>query len=280
MCASLAPMSEAVFSFDGLRFRYLEWGAADAEPIVLVHGFSSTAEAWARVGEALASEYHVVAPDLRGHGESDWDVQQRYTDEQLAADVRTLVQELNLRPFTLVGHSMGGAVGYTYAARYPSDVTRLIIEDSAPMPPGRTMPEPRSTFASRAEVEQSVRAAQLNMPEAALQQRVDVYYRERPDGTWSYRADVVGVRRGRREQHPDTLWANIRNIQCPTLVMRAGGEPPLVSEQTAERLMRENPRIEVITVPDANHNIHFAHFDAFMPLLRQFLKRPIEVTAS
>jgi pimeloyl-ACP methyl ester carboxylesterase len=273
-------MVEGDFSIDGLRFRYLEWGTSGAEPIVLVHGFSSTADAWARVGESLAAEFHVVAPDLRGHGNTDWDAQQRYTDEQLAADVRALVQHLNLRPFTLVGHSMGGAVGFTYAARYPDDLTRLVIEDSAPMPPGRIIPEPRSTFASRAEVEASVRAAQPNMPEAALQQRVDVYYRERPDGTWGYRADVIGVRRARREQDPDTLWADVRNVKCPTLVIRAGGEPPLVSEQTAERLTRENPRIEVVTVPGANHNIHFAHFEAFMPLLRQFLSRPIEVIAS
>ena len=117
-------------------------------------------------------------------------------------------------------------------------------------------------------------AAQPNMPAAAVQQRIDVYYRERSDGTWAYRADVVGVRGGRREQHPDTLWADVRAVQCPTLVIRAGGEPPLVSEETAARLSRENPRIEVVTVPGANHNIHFAHFDAFMPLLRQFLAQP------
>ena len=268
-------MSQDVFSFDGLRFRYLEWGPAAAEPIVLVHGFSSTADGWVRVGEALASEYHVVAPDLRGHGDTEWDVHQRYTDEQLAADVRALVQHLNLRAFTLIGHSMGGAVAFTYAARHSVDVKRLIIEDSAPMPPGRTIPEPRSTFASRAEVEQIVREAQPNTPEPAVQQRVDVYYRERPDGTWGYRADVVGVRRARREQHPDTLWADVRNVQCPTLVIRAGGEPALVSEETVARLTRENPRIEVVTVPGANHNIHFAHFDAFMPLVRQFLAQPV-----
>ncbi|MBV9131676.1 MAG: alpha/beta hydrolase, partial [Chloroflexi bacterium] len=53
-------MQEGTFSVDGLRFRYLEWGDASAEPIVLVHGFSSTAAGWARVGEALASDYHVV----------------------------------------------------------------------------------------------------------------------------------------------------------------------------------------------------------------------------
>jgi pimeloyl-ACP methyl ester carboxylesterase len=145
------------------------------------------------------------------------------------------------------------------------------------MPPGRTIAEPRNSFASRKEVEDAVRASTVNMSEQALQGRVDLYYRELPDGTWAYRADVIGVRRGRASQDPDAAWANVRGVQCPTLVIRAGAEPPLVSAETVERLKRENPRIDVITVPDAGHNIHFAHFDEFMPLLRAFLAQPAAV---
>jgi pimeloyl-ACP methyl ester carboxylesterase len=115
------------------------------------------------------------------------------------------------------------------------------------------------------------------MPEDVVQQRVDLYCRERPDGTWSYRADVVGVRRGRSNANSDALWSRVRNVQCPTLVIRAGAEPALVSMETAERLKRENSRIEVVTVPDAGHNIHFAHFDQFMPILRQFLSQKVAV---
>jgi pimeloyl-ACP methyl ester carboxylesterase len=270
-------MNEGFLTIDGLRFRYLEWGNPTAEPIVLLHGFSSTAAAWTRVGEALAGDYHVVALDQRGHGETEWDPQDRYTDAQYAADARSLVQRLGLGPFTLIGHSMGGSVAFTYASTYPNDVKRLVIEDSAPMPPGRVIADVPNNFASRAEVEQYVRKTTPNLPEAALQGRVDLYFRARPDGTWGYRADVVGVRRGRRGQDPDALWDHVRNVQCPTLVIRAGAEPPLVSQETADRLTRENPRIEVVTVPGAGHNIHFAHFDEFMPILRQFLAQPVAV---
>ena len=168
-------MHEAFYSVDGLRLRYLEWGNGQSEPLVLVHGFSSTADAWANVGEVLAAEYHVIAPDLRGHGESAWDPQERYVDEQLAADVRVLVQQLALPSFTLIGHSMGGAVAFTYAATYPEDVMRLVIEDSAPLPPNYVMAERRTSFESRDEVAQAVRTANPTMPEAAVQGRVDVY---------------------------------------------------------------------------------------------------------
>jgi pimeloyl-ACP methyl ester carboxylesterase len=67
----------------------------------------------------------------------------------------------------------------------------------------------------------------------------------------------------------------VRKVQAPTLVIRAGAEPALVSEETAERLSRENPRIHVVTVPGAGHNIHFAHFDRFMTHLQQMLSQPI-----
>ena len=64
----------------------------------------------------------------------------------------------------------------------------------------------------------------------------------------------------------------------PTLVIRAGAEPALVSQETAERLSRENSRIQVVTVPGAGHNIHFAHFDEFMTHLRQVLAQPVATT--
>ncbi|MBV8716081.1 MAG: alpha/beta hydrolase [Chloroflexi bacterium] len=270
-------MNQGSLTIDGLRFRYLEWGNPTADPILLLHGFSSTAVAWTGVGEALAGDYHLVALDQRGHGESEWDPQERYSDAQYAADAHTLAEHLRLGAFTLIGHSMGGSVAFTYASTYPNDVKRLVIEDSAPMPPGRTPADVPNNFASRAEVEQYVRKTTPNLSEPALQGRVDLYFRERPDGTWGYRADVAGVRRGRRGQNSDALWDHVRNVQCPTLVIRAGAEPPLVSQETAERLTRENPRIEVVTVPGAGHNIHFAHFNEFMPILRQFLSQPVAV---
>ena len=271
-------MKEAFYAVDGLRLRYLEWGKSSSDPIVLVHGFSSTADAWTNVGEVLEADYHVIAPDLRGHGESEWDPQARYSDDQLAADVHALTQQLDLPPFTLIGHSMGGAVAFTYAATYPEDVKRLVIEDSAPLAPGRMVADLPTSFSSRAEVERNVRTAQPTMPEQAVQGRVDVYYRPLPDGRWAFRADVAGVRRGRGAHDADTSWANVRKVKAPTLVIRAGAEPALVSQETAERLGRENPRIHVVTVPGAGHNIHFAHLDQFMTHLRPVLSNPVTAT--
>jgi pimeloyl-ACP methyl ester carboxylesterase len=63
-------------------------------------------------------------------------------------------------------------------------------------------------------------------------------------------------------------------VKAPTLVIRAGAEPTLVAQETVERLGRENPRIHVVTVAGAGHNIHFAHFTEFMTRLRDVLSQP------
>jgi pimeloyl-ACP methyl ester carboxylesterase len=275
-------MREAFLSINGLRLRYLEWGDAGAPTILLLHGFSSTAQAWQKVGEALASRYRVVALDQRGHGASDWDSQGRYTIVDFVADAREVAQQLKLAPFVLVGHSMGGAIAYTYAAVHPQDVKRLVIEDSAPRPaddprpPMQPMQAP--VFATRADVAASVREANPRMSDEVVEQRVDVYYTKRTDGTWGYRADVAGVRAALASQpRNEKLWQHVRSIQCPTLVIRAGQEPPGITEVTVKLLTEANPRLDVVTVADAGHNIHFAHFDEFMPLLEQFLAEPAGV---
>jgi pimeloyl-ACP methyl ester carboxylesterase len=277
-------MKESFTTVNGLRLRYLEWGEASAPAILLLHGFSSTALAWRNVGEALASRYHVVALDQRGHGASDWDAQRHYTIDDFVADARAVSQELHLAPFVLIGHSMGGSIAYTYAAVHPEDVSRLVIEDSAPRPADDTRPRMQPmqapVFASRDEVAASVREANPRMAQDVLEQRVDVYYVQRPDGTWGYRADVAGVR-GALASQPgyETLWQHVHSIQCPTLVVRAGQEPAGITPRTVHLLREANPRIEVVTVPDAGHNIHFAHFDEFMPLLEHFLAAPAPVAA-
>src|SRR5947199_6694380 len=105
-------MNEHILVVNGLRLRALEWGdrASPLEKILLLHGYSSTADAWRDVGEALAPRYHVVAFDQRGHGRSDWDSQGRYTIDDFVADAHEVSRQLDLAPFTLVGHSMGGSI--------------------------------------------------------------------------------------------------------------------------------------------------------------------------
>jgi len=113
-----------------VRLAYRTWGSAGAPPLVLLHALGEQSTDWAPVARAFESSWRGYAPDLRGHGTSDWTGP--YTIEQLTADLGAFLDALGLHRVALGGHSMGCPPGYLYAARHPARVTRLVLEDPAP----------------------------------------------------------------------------------------------------------------------------------------------------
>jgi pimeloyl-ACP methyl ester carboxylesterase len=101
-------------------------------PFVLVHGFTGSSLDWADVVDALATRSTVVMFDHRGHGESTNTADEAsYTFAQLTDDFTALVDALDLEPFDLLGHSMGGAVVMRYALAHPDRVRSLVLMDTA-----------------------------------------------------------------------------------------------------------------------------------------------------
>ena len=117
-------------------------GGTSTTPVVLLHALGESSSDWEPVASALAPPWRVYAPDLRGHGASDWTGP--YTVEQLAADLEAFLDALGLRRVALAGHSMGAAPAYLFAARHPERVIRLVLEEpSPPFPrPPRTAERP------------------------------------------------------------------------------------------------------------------------------------------
>ena len=113
---------------NGIRIYYRVAGSG--EPIVLLHGFPETSNAWRKVMPVLAEHYTVIAPDLRGFGASDRP-DTGYDKRTVAEDVRQLVHQLALGPINLVSHDVGMMVGYAYACAYPSEVKRLVLMEAA-----------------------------------------------------------------------------------------------------------------------------------------------------
>jgi len=95
--------------------------------IFLVHGYAGCAETWEHQINQFAKRYRVIAPDLRGHGQSDAPVTQ-YTMGELVDDIYQITQKLNLPDkFTLVGHSFGGSICIEFAVAHPEQLDRLIL---------------------------------------------------------------------------------------------------------------------------------------------------------
>lgn len=114
------------------QFSYLEAGTG--EPLVLLHALGRGASDWSHVIDALAQQWHCLAIDFRGHGESVHTA--TYSFDELTLDLGRFVDDRDIDSFYLIGHSMGGNVAWRFAARRPERVRRLVIEDVAP-PRGR-----------------------------------------------------------------------------------------------------------------------------------------------
>ena len=124
-------------SVNGIQLHYVIGGHGD--PVLLLHGWPETWYAWRHVMPALAKNYTVIAPDLRGLGDSSRPVT-GYDGKTTAEDIHQLVTKLGFKSIFLVGHDIGTQVAYSYAAAHPSEVKRLaVMELTIPgfAPPGR-----------------------------------------------------------------------------------------------------------------------------------------------
>jgi pimeloyl-ACP methyl ester carboxylesterase len=112
---------------NGVQLHYLVAGQGD--PIVLLHGYTQTSHMWRPLMAELATTHTVIAPDLRGIGQSSIPAG-GFTKATMAQDVHALVRSLGFARIRLVGHDIGLMVAYAYAAQYPSEVERIVLMDA------------------------------------------------------------------------------------------------------------------------------------------------------
>ena len=128
------PTSHAYFS-QRLRLHYVDWGNADAPPLLLVHGGRDHCRNWDWVAEALREDWHIIAPDLRGHGDSQWMIGGSYGLSDYVYDIAQLLHQTKHQPITIIGHSLGGAISLQYTALYPETVSKLVAIEGLGWPP-------------------------------------------------------------------------------------------------------------------------------------------------
>jgi pimeloyl-ACP methyl ester carboxylesterase len=109
-----------------LRLHYVDWGNPDAPPLLLLHGGRDHCRNWDWVAERLRDDYHIVAPDLRGHGDSDWSPDGNYSIPALVYDLAQLIHQQKLAPLRIIAHSLGAHTALRYAGIYPENVSKLV----------------------------------------------------------------------------------------------------------------------------------------------------------
>jgi pimeloyl-ACP methyl ester carboxylesterase len=275
--ADIATNSKTL-QVNGVRLHYLEWGTERARPIVLLHPAPLNAHVWRHIGPILASQFHVIAPDARGFGDSAWS--DSYDGDVFLDDLHALINALGLKQPILCGNSMGGTLAYMYAGLHPELVEGLITVDTGPgeppaipsgAPPARPAgppPQPPGPFKS---VEEAAAAIPSVMGPAFAKEMIDHNLKRAADGSWAWKHDHARVMAaGARSATDPRKWPLWNAVRCPTLILR-GERSPALSQQAAERMVagKQNAVLEVI--PGAGHFIPLEAPALFESAVRRWL---------
>jgi pimeloyl-ACP methyl ester carboxylesterase len=263
---ALQPASKSVTT-NGLRLHYLDWGrpaaAAAAPMIVCVHGYTSSAEAFSALARRLADRFHLLAIDVRGHGESQWSPDQAYQYADQAADVAAFVDALAPEPFVLIGTSMGGIIAMAYAARHAGRLRGLVLNDIGPDVEGgsgritQMVGSRPADFASldvALEYRRQSSPITANRPPEDQRETALGVLRQRPDGRWAWKMDPAYIERRVRSGAPvrPDAWPVLAALACPALVVW-GTDSDVLSEAQAGRMVATLPRGELVAVPGVGH---------------------------
>jgi pimeloyl-ACP methyl ester carboxylesterase len=262
MTTSLQPLSRTLRVND-LDLHYLEWGAADAPPIVCVHGYTGSADAFNALARHLQDRFHIFALDVRGHGESAWSPSGAYRYEDQASDLGGFVGGLGLDKFVLIGTSMGGIIAMTHVAECADRLSGLVINDIGPEAEAGTQ-RITQMVGSRpdefATLEEAMAYRRSASPILAARSAEDQHelalgvLRQRADGKWLWKMDPAYIRqrveRGAPVRPP--LWPALQALPCPTLVVW-GTESDVLSEAQALRMVDALPRGELVRVAGIGH---------------------------
>ena len=244
-----------------LNLHYLEWGQAGAPPVIMVHGLSGNAHAFDNLAPHFLPGYHVIAVDVRGRGDSDWDGDADYSNDAYVADLEGLRQALGFDRISLAGTSLGGRISMTYAGTYPDRVERTVLNDIGPQidPRGgeRIAVSTREAVTSFASMDEVLAWHCQQRPGFSLlsdaEQRVTAGHavRPQPGGGYTWKMDPA-VRTDPRRPDPETSWTLARRIPGPVLLVR-GGDSDLLSPETAQQMVREMQDCRMVEVPGVGH---------------------------
>ena len=262
MTTSMQPLSRTLRVND-LDLHYLEWGAADAPPIVCVHGYTGSADAFNALARHLQDRFHIFALDVRGHGESAWSPSGAYRYEDQASDLGGFVGGLGLDKFVLIGTSMGGIIAMTHVAECPDRLSGLVINDIGPEAEAGTQ-RITQMVGSRpdefATLDEAMAYRRTMSPILAARSAEDQHelalgvLRRGAGGKWGWKMDPAYIRqrveRGALPRPP--LWPALQALPCPILVVW-GTESDVLSEAQALRMVNALPHGELVRVPGIGH---------------------------
>ncbi len=261
-----------------LRFHFLEWGAPDAPPIVLLHGGHQSAHSWDLVSLHLAQNYRVLALDQRGHGDSEWARDVEYSNHNMAQDAEAFIAAMGLRKPILMGHSMGARNSMILARHDHSYLRAMVVVDVGPEVSERGRAaiggfvQANQEFDDLEHFVRNVRQYDPYRPREHIERTVKYNMLQRADGKFVSKCDSnprrLGILRGNSPQDTVSL-DDVRLYNLPVMVVR-GENSNILEPDAAERFRDALPNGTLVTVPNCGHNVHGQNTKGFLGAIGGF----------
>jgi pimeloyl-ACP methyl ester carboxylesterase len=275
------------YESQGLRLHCADWGNEDAPPLILLHGGRDHCRSWDFIAQSLRPHFHVLAPDLRGHGDSDWTKGGSYALTEYVYDLTRLVRTLASPQVALVGHSMGGMVSLIYSGSFPDKVSALVVLDGVTVLPDAKRPPAHERVvkwvdqldklhdrAHRRHRTVEDAAARMRMYNRRLSRELALHLathgvRQNADDTYSWKFDPYQRATAPQRLWPDDHVALWSRITCPTLLMNA--EESFLGGSRAAGLADYFREARIETISGAGHWLHHDKPNEVLSSIRGFL---------
>jgi pimeloyl-ACP methyl ester carboxylesterase len=286
----LGPTSHSYVS-QRLRLHYVDWGNPTAPPLILVHGGRDHCRNWDWVARELRSEFHIIAPDLRGHGDSAPSPSGDYSMSAFLYDLAQFIHGQKLAPVRIIAHSLGGAIALRYAGVYPELVEKLVvIEGLGPSPAmiaERGARGPAERYRTWIQAERDL-AARLPRRYATIEEALSRMQAENrhltddqaryltihgmaqnEDGTFSWKFDNYVRSFAPVDLTPKQTWALWSEITCPTLLIN--GKESWASDPVSDGRFAHFHNARAVAFEAAGHWVHHDRLADFVHEVRGFL---------
>jgi pimeloyl-ACP methyl ester carboxylesterase len=274
-----------------LKLHYVDWGNSAAPPMLLLHGGRDHCRNWDWVARRLRDQYHIIAPDLRGHGDSAWSPDGHYSITAHVYDLAQLIHQQKLAPLTIIAHSFGGFIALRYAGLYPENVARLIVIEGLGLPPKMAEERARKSVDQRMRdwideerqlsARQHRRYASIEEAFARMQEENRHLSPERArhltehgitqneDGSYSWKFDNYVRAISPIDVKMDELHYLWGRITCPTLLVH--GRESWASNPEEDGRIRHFKNARVKSFDNAGHWVQHDQLDGFVEEVQHFL---------
>lgn len=260
-----------------LRLHYIDYGTAGRPAMLCIHGGAAHGHWFDYVAAGFTPDYHVLAMDQRGHGDSEWVENPDYSYYDYASDIDKVAAKLDLRDFVLVGHSMGGMVSLIYAATFPGRMKKLVIIDTSVKLSEERLTAMRdvgnrggSSYATREDLiaRYKLRPGNSLAPQEVVRYIAGFSARQFPDGSWRHKFDRrVYATRESLDGMP--FWDRVK---VPALLVKGGNSARITPEIFAQVKARA-PQVELVEIPNSDHHVTLDNPSDFVKAVKPFLAR-------